>query len=215
MMKKSSIALGAALCIGIAAASAEAQTRHRTLTAPSAHVATADWTDANEFSMEPYVGVYLDGMVPGNERAMGPLVGLRLGFEPMHRLRFLLDAGYSEVNGVGAMTVGTSTFTYGHDWIFTLAGMEFDVIPGNTVGTITLGAGGAWQRIEAERRILGTDDDPESGEFNSFVVVAPGVAFAHMLSPRGAVRLSIQDFIVGVDEDPEHSPAFTLGIVFR
>ena len=174
-----------------------------------------DWTAANEFGMEPYVGVYLDGMVPENEREMGPLLGVRLSYEPMHRLRFLLDVGFSEVNGVGVVSAGTSTFTYGNDWIFTMGGVEFDVVPGNTAGLITLAAGAAWRETEVERRVSGTDDDPDLGGFSSSAVIAPGVALVHALSPRGAVRIGVQDFIVDVDEDPTHSPAFTLGVVFR
>lgn len=174
-----------------------------------------DWTDHNEFSMEPYSGIFLDGMVQDNTREMGPLLGVRMGFEPMHRLRVLVDLGFSEVNGVGTTSVDGSTFTYGNDWIFTMLGGEFDVVPGNTAGTFTLSAGVAWRKSEAERRVVGTGDTPDLGGFASLTVVAPGVALAHMLSPRAAVRLSIQDFVVDVDENPEHSPALTLGVVFR
>lgn len=174
-----------------------------------------DWTAHNEFGMEPYAGVYLDGMVPDNEREMGPLLGVRLSFEPMHRLRFLVDVAFSEVNGVGTVTEGASTFTYGSDWIFTMAGIEFDVVPGNTAGLITLAGGAAFRETEIERRVIGTDDDPDVGGFTSMAVVAPGVALVHALSPRGAVRFGVQDFIVDVAEDPTHSPAFTLGVVFR
>lgn len=177
--------------------------------------APADWTDANAFGMEPYVGVFLDGMVAENEREMGPLLGVRLSYEPMYRLRFFADFGYAEVNGVGAITAGASTFTVGNDWIFTLAGLEFDVVPGNTAGLITLAGGVAWRETEVERRILGTDADPDVGGFTSMTVAAPGVALVHALSPHGAVRLGVQDLIIDVDEEPTHSPAFTLGVVFR
>lgn len=174
-----------------------------------------DWTSRNAFGMEPYAGVYLDGMVPDNDREMGPLVGVRLTYEPMYRLRFLIDVGYSEVSGVGIVSSGASTFTHGSDWIFTLAGLEFDVVPGNTAGLITLAGGVAWREIEVERRITGADADPDLGGFTSMVTIAPGIALAHALSERGAVRFGIQDFIVDVDENAEHSPAFTLGVVFR
>lgn len=174
-----------------------------------------DWTSHNAFGMEPYAGVFLDGMVPEGDREMGPLLGVRLSYEPMYRLRFLVDFGYSEVSGVGTVTSGASTFTYGSDWIFTLAGVEFDVVPGNTAGLITLSGGIAWRETEVERRVFGTDVDPDLGGFSSMTVIAPGIGLAHALSERGAVRLGIQDFIVDVDEDPEHSPAFTLGVVFR
>ena len=174
-----------------------------------------DWTSHNEFGMEPYVGVFFDGMVAENEREMGPLMGVRLSFEPMYRLRLVADFGYAEVNGVDAVTSGASTFTVGNDWIFTMGGVEFDVVPGNTAGLITLSGGVAWRETEVERRIVGGDDDPDLGGFSSMTVVAPGVALVHALSPRGAVRLGVQDIIVDVDEDPTHSPAFTLGVVFR
>ncbi|HEX6589927.1 MAG TPA: hypothetical protein VF039_13065 [Longimicrobiales bacterium] len=193
------------------AAPTRAQFRHEATPAR----ASVDWTSQNEFGMEPYVGVFLDGMVEGNGREMGPLLGVRLSFEPMYRLRLQVDVGYSEVNGVGAVTSDGSTFTYGNDWIFTLGGVEFDVVPGNTAGMITLAGGVAWRQTESERRILGTGDHPDLGGFTSMVVVAPGVALAHALSPRAAVRVSIQDFIIDVNEDPEHSPAFSLGVVFR
>ena len=191
------------------------QAQRHSLAHESSAPGTIDWTAANEFGMEPYVGVFLDGMVAENDREMGPLLGVRLSFEPMHRLRFMLDFGYAEVNGVDAVSTGTSTFTVGNDWLFTMAGAEFDVVPGNTAGLITLEAGAAWRETEVERRILGSEDDPDLGGFSSMAVIAPGVALVHALSPRGAVRLGVQDMIIDVDEDPTHSPAFTLGVVFR
>ncbi len=200
------------LFVAAAADDAGAQLRHesRAATRPA-----RDWTAQNEFGMELYSGVFLDGMVPDNERQMGPLFGVRVTFEPMHRRRFGLDIGYSEVNGVGAVTSGASTFTYGNDWIFTLGGVEFDVVPGNTVGTISLNGGVAWRQNDVERRVIGTDEDPDLGGFTSMTTIAPGIALVQMLSPRAAVRLALQDFIVDVDEDAVHSPAFTLGVVFR
>ena len=208
-----SLALLATLFCAALPGDGRAQSSHRL--APHPALVSIDWTDHNEFGMEPYVGVYLDGLVAESEREMGPLLGVRLSFEPIYRFRLFADFGYAEVNGVGVVTAGASTFTYGNDWLFTLAGMEFDVVPGNTAGMITLAGGVAWRESEAERRVAGSDPDPDLGEFASMTTVAPGVALAHMLSPRAAVRIGVQDFIVDVDEDPIHSPAFALGIVFR
>lgn len=168
----------------------------------------------NDFSMEPFAGAFFDDVDDGS-RETGPLLGVRLAYEPLERVRLVADIAYSEISGAGVTSSGTSIFTYGSDWIFLLGGFEFDVVPGATAGSISLAAGAGWRQNEIERRVTGTDAEPALAGFQSFGVIAPGVSLRQTLSPRAAVRLGLQDYIVDFGENPRHSPALTLGVIFR
>ncbi|HUH13205.1 MAG TPA: hypothetical protein VMK65_08850 [Longimicrobiales bacterium] len=170
-----------------------------------------------DFSMEPYAGVYFDPVVQSGHQA-GALVGVRVGYDLTRRMRLLADFGYSEVNGAGLVSSdedAATLFTYGNDWIFTLAGVEFVLVPGNTAGALTLVGGVGWRGTEIEQRATGAAAEPDLGGWGSYAVIAPGVTLSHGLGARSAVRVSLQDFIVDFGENAEHAPALTLGVSFR
>lgn len=177
--------------------------------------ARGPWFD--RFTLEPYAGLYIDntGSTAAGLDQSGWLGGVRLGMALADRVRLLGDLGYSRVDEVGRIGGGENSAVIGSEnWLAT-GGLELDVVPGETAGSLGLQYGAAW-RSESLREVMGSPSPVgvESGWTRSPVIV-PSFSIRHRITPRADLRLGVQDYIF-FDNDPlSHNFALTAGISLR
>ncbi len=177
--------------------------------------ARGPWFD--RLTLEPYAGLYIDntGSTGAGLDESGWLGGVRLGMALTDRVRLLGDLGYSRVDEVGRIGAGENSAVIGSDTWLATGGLELDVVPGETAGSLGLQYGAAW-RSESLREVMGSPspDGIETGWTRSPVIV-PSFSIRHRIAPRADLRLGVQDYIF-FDNDPmSHNFALTAGISLR
>jgi hypothetical protein len=171
----------------------------------------------DRFTLEPYVGRYYDnaGTAGTGFNDHGWMGGLRLGIAAADRFRLVGDVGYAQVDGVTRIGSAQDYTVYGsQNWLVT-GGVELDVVPGETQGSLSLLGGMAWRDLRQQEVIgqptapgLAIDDSP-------FTVLVPGFSLRQRIAPRADFKLGIQDYIF-VGADPvSHNWALTAGITIR
>jgi hypothetical protein len=200
---------------------AEAQTKHKRPTPRTVRVVRTESRDCcwgNRFSFEPYAGVMKDAYdaSPDDENA-GYLLGFRVGYLLSSRSRLLGNIAYSQVDDVANPNGLTSYNVYDNTWVFTTAGAEFDVVPGNTAVSLGLQGGVAWRKVDYDGSVGPIPPPVEDDDnFSAYEVVIPSVSIRQRLAPRTTLSIGLHDKIFDVFEGPaQHSLALTAGISFR
>ncbi len=173
----------------------------------------------NPFSFAPYVGAFHDALdISQDNDNTGFLVGFRTGYDLGRRSRLVADIGYGESHDVSNSEGAISFNRYNNEWIMTTGGAEYDIIPGPTSVTFAAQAGAAWRKIALDERVgqptvEGLEPD-ESTNFSASFIVVPRVTVRHSFSSHTALDVSVLDHIF-TDDNVRHSPALTVGFVFR
>lgn len=168
----------------------------------------------NAFSLETYAGGFQDAY-DLSESDTGYLLGLRVDYRLASRARIVGDIAYGRANDV-AFDPASEAPLYDNIWVMTTGGFEYDVIPGRTSASLALQGGVAWRRTDLSSGNPDPGDDFSSDGFASYDVIVPRFTVRRQISQRAALALGFQDFMIDVLEGPtDHSPALTLGIVFR
>lgn len=175
------------------------------------------WYD--RFTLEPYAGAYFDNADPVGSGfgESGWLGGLRLGLALSDRVRLIGDAGYSRVDEATRVRDDGGSILYGSEnWLLT-GGVEADVVPGDTRGSLSIQAGNVWRELREQERVGSPWVIPLSAEFSPVHVLVPGFTIHQRVTPRGDLSLGARDYIFfpGGDESVSHNFALTLGITLR
>jgi hypothetical protein len=173
----------------------------------------------NPFSFAPYVGAFHDALdISRDNDNTGFLIGFRTGYDLGRRSRLVADIGYGESHDVADNGGSLSFNRYNNDWIMTTGGAEYDIIPGPTSVTFAAQAGAAWRQISLDERVgqptvEGDIPDESSGYTASFIIV-PRVTVRHAFTSHTALDVCVLDHIF-TDDQVRHSPALTVGFMFR
>ena len=206
----------------IAPATADAQSsKSKSKRAPTrvVHISRSDdccW--GNRFSLDPYAGAMNDAYdVSPDEENTAYMIGFRIGYHISYRTRVLANIAYSESDDVANSFGAPAYFVYDNTWIFTTAGMEFDVVPGQTSASFGLQGGAAWRQVNVDGSVgvpIGTPEGEET--FVAHEVLIPALMLRHRLSNRTTVMAGLHDNIFDFfDGATKHSVALTAGISFR
>ena len=161
----------------------------------------APWYD--RFSLEPYVGAYFDnsGGAGVNFDDQAFVGGVRVGYALGYRARLLGDVGYANVSDAPAGGPGTGSEGGSRDQWLATGGVELDLVPGETGGSVSLQGGIAW-------RALGD-------EYEESTVLVPGFSIRQELSPRLDLKVGVQDYVFLRDDPISHNFALTAGLSLR
>jgi hypothetical protein len=170
----------------------------------------------NSFFLEPYGGAMKDSYDISGDDDVGYLVGFRVGLALGSRFRLLGNLGYSTTNNVADANGLPNYYTYDNVWVVTTGGAEFDVVPGNTSAALGLQGGIAWRRLDLDETV-GTPAQPPEGTdtFAAYEVIIPSLTARHRVSARASITAGFYDHIFNLDGTAQHSPALTLGVMFR
>lgn len=170
----------------------------------------------DRFTFEPYVGRYYDnaGADDSGFNDHGWLGGVRVGVSVADRVRFVGDVGYAQVDGVVRIGETPDHAVYGSQNWLVAGGVELDVVPGDTRGTLSMLGGRAWRDLR-QQEVFGPGSHPRPGTDSPVTLLAPGFAIHQRLAPRADLKLGVQDYIF-VGADPvSHNWALTAGITLR
>jgi hypothetical protein len=171
----------------------------------------------DRFSMEPYVGRYYDnaGVTGSGFNEHGWLAGLRLGLAVADRMRLVGDVGFAQVDDVARVGTAQDYALFGsQNWLVT-GGVELDVVPGDTRGTLSLQGGRAWRNLRQLETVGEPGIIPLPEAESPVTVLAPGFSIRQRVAPRADLKLAVQDYIF-VGADPvRHNWALTAGITIR
>ena len=172
----------------------------------------------NRFSLEPYVGAIKDPYdISPDDKNTSALFGFRVGYRTGARTRLLGNIGYTKSENVNNPQALSSYYVYDNTWLFTTAGAEFDVVPGNTSASLGLQGGAAWRRTDLESVVgspIGSSEEDRG--FNASAVVIPSLTLRHRVSSRLGLMLSVHDNIFDVLEGPaQHGVGASIGVAFR
>ena len=198
------------LAISALADDASAQRRNR----------NQDFNDerfGNSFFLEPYGGAIRDSYDSSPEDNIGYLVGARAGLALGSRFQLLANLGYSITRNVSDPGELANYYTYDNVWVVTTGGAEFNVIPGRTSAAIGLQGGVAWRRLDLKETVGTPAQAPERTDtFEAYEVLIPSLTARHRVSARASIAAGLYDHIFNaLDGTALHSPALTLGVMFR
>jgi len=186
-------------------------------TVSAQHVSHARGPVWDRLTLEPYAGRFYDNAsTPGsgfNEH--GWMGGLRLGVAVADRIRVVGDVGYSQVDGVARTGAGTDQAVFGSEtWLLT-GGVELDLVPGDTRGSVSLLGGRVWRDLHSQGW-TGTGEPPAAPALGSPVTtIVPGFSIHQRIAPRADIRVGIQDYILTGDDPTSHNWALTAGLTLR
>ncbi len=186
--------------------------------ADSAAQQTAESQAPNRFSIEAYVGAYLDRTYVGaiDDRA-APLGGLRVGYTLGRRTRLLADVGFTDLDRVARVGSEDSYVVWGAKQWLTTGGVEVDIVPGRTGVSTGLELGAIFSEENIEREVGSSirEDFYPGGEARWSAVAVPSVAIRHAITPHVEMKLSLRDYVV-VDNNPwTQNLAVTVGLSLR
>ena len=193
----------------------DAQRRNRHRATPQHRV---QW--GNPFSFEPFVGFFHDAYDIGDDDSRNTFTaGLKLGYDIGARTRLLGTVGYARSDDVANNAGAANYNVYDNTWILTVAGAEFDVVPGATSASVGLQAGAGWRKTTLDESVgpIPLPANPPSDDgYSAYEVIVPSATLRHAVSRRASLSLTALDYIFDVFEGPaEHSPAVTLGLSIR
>jgi hypothetical protein len=165
----------------------------------------------NRLFMEPYAGVLFDnGARSGlSFNHAGPLFGVRFGALAGDRVRLLGDVGYAKVNDVAPSPLSVTGSHIDAQNFLATGGVEVEVVPGATSGTLSLQVGGLWRSLDERHGA-----PIANAGYRSQGVIAPGFGVRSSLNWRSELKLAFQDYIA-LDSPTRHTPVLALGISFR
>jgi len=165
----------------------------------------------NRLFMEPYAGILFDnGARSGlGFEHVGPLFGVRFGALAGDRVRLLGDVGFAKVNDVAPSLRSEPRHQIDAQNFLATGGVEVEVVPGATSGTLSLQAGGLWRSLDARHGA-----PIANAGYRSQGVIAPGFGVRSTLTWRSELKLAFQDYIA-LDSPARHTPVLALGISFR
>jgi hypothetical protein len=170
---------------------------------------------ANPFSFAPYAGAWKDALdISQDDDNTGYLIGFRTGYDLGRRSRLVADVAYGETHDISNTTGLINYNVYNNQWIMTTGGIEYDIIPGPTSVTFAAQAGAGWRKIALDETVGFPPPEDQSSGFHADVMVVPRVSVRHAFSSRTALDVSVLDQILP-DETVRHSPALTVGFLFR
>jgi hypothetical protein len=185
--------------------------------ASAQHVSHARGPVWDRLTLEPYAGRFYDNAATQGSgfNDHGWLGGLRLGVAVADRIRVVGDVGYSQVDGVARVGAGADQAVFGsQSWLLT-GGVELDLVPGDTRGSVSLLGGRVWRDLRAQDW-TGTGEPPAAPGVNSpATTIVPGFSIHQRIAPRADLRLGIQDYILTGDEPASHNWAITAGLTLR
>lgn len=170
------------------------------------------------FTIVPYVGAIAYDVGERSLDDVGFTGGVRLGIRLGSLVRFTTDAGYAEINGVGAFGTPDDKAVVGENQWRTTAGVEIHVIDGPPAASIAFDVGAIFDKFELE----GTVGDPEAetidairrDDWSPTAVAIPAVVVQNRLSSRVQLRMALEDRIDGFLEtdDTSHNLVLTTGL---
>jgi hypothetical protein len=170
----------------------------------------------DRFTLEPYVGRYYDnaGGASSGFNDHGWMGGVRLGVALADRVRLVGDVGHAQVDRV-ARVGGTQEHTvFGSQNWLVAGGVELDVVPGDTRGSLSLLGGRAWRDLR-QQEVVGPGAQPAPATGSPFNMIVPGFSIHQRIAPRADLKLGVQDYIF-VGADPvSHNWALTAGLTIR
>jgi hypothetical protein len=169
----------------------------------------------NPFSFAPYAGAWKDALdISQDDDNTGYLIGFRTGYDLGRRSRLVADIAYGETHDI-ANTSGLLNYNvYNNEWIMTTGGVEYDIIPGPTSVTFAAQAGAGWRKVALDETVGVPQPQDQSTGFEAQLLLAPRVTVRHSFSARTALDVSVLDQIFP-DDTVRHSPALTVGFIFR
>lgn len=170
------------------------------------------------WSIESRVGAFYNGYDVGDDGSkVGALAGLRGGYLATERLRVVADAAYARSHDV-SFHDAPSYYVYGSEWVLAAAGVEYDLLQGQTSVAAGLELGATWSRF----RVRGQIGTPplsrrhDQRDFATGEAFVPTLSVRRALSRRIAITAAIHDYILDVIEGPaRHSPSLTLGVTLH
>jgi hypothetical protein len=172
----------------------------------------------NRFFLEPYAGAMQDAYdhSPDDENT-AYMLGFRIGYHLSSRVRLMGNLGYSQSDDVANPNGLAAYHVYDNTWVFTTAGGEFDVVPGQTSASLGLTGGAAWRRIDLDGSVGSPLTAPTAEEnFTAQEVLIPSLSLRHRMTSRTTIMAGLYDNILNFFEGPaKHSLAVTAGIAFR
>ena len=171
--------------------------------------------ERNPWSFAPYGGLFKDAYdISPDGDDTGWQLGFRVGYDLGARTRLQANVGYAESDDVASGPFA-DRHVYDNQYIITTAGIEYDILPGNTAVALGAEAGGTWREVAFDRTV-GTPipgDLQESGYTFNFTLV-PGLSVRHTFTPRTAFEIGVRDYIYP-EAEVEHSLSLTAGFRFR
>lgn len=170
---------------------------------------------ANPWSFSPYAGFIKDAYdISPDGDDTGWQLGFRIGYALSERARLIGNIGYAESDDVSSGPMTVDRVVYDNQYIITMGGAEYDIIPGNTSVSLGGEVGGLWREVAQDEQIGQPlpGQSLESG-YSFYFALAPTLTVRHGFSARTALEIGVRDYIVpdGVD----HMPALTIGFRFR
>jgi hypothetical protein len=183
---------------------------------PAAAEAQRRGAHINPWSFSPYAGLFSDPYdVSPDGDDTGWMLGFRIGYALGDRTRLSGNVAYAESDDVTSGPITVDRSVYDNQYILTTAGLEYDILPGNT--SVSLGAelGGAWRQVAFDHRFSGGAPAADAGDgYTFYFAVVPTLVVRHGFTPRTAVELGLRDYIFPEDE-VQHAPALSFGFRFR
>lgn len=171
----------------------------------------------DRFTLEPYAGRYYDnaGTAATGFNDFGWIGGLRLGVVLADRVRLVGEVAHAQVDGVAQVGTMPDYSVFGSETWLVTGGLEADLIPGDTRGSLSLKGGKAWRDLRQQGTFgqAGPIEAPASD--SPVTVLVPGFAIRHRLAPRADLMLGVQDYIFVGEEPASHNWALTAGITLR
>jgi hypothetical protein len=179
-------------------------------TATAQYVSRAHGPVGDRFSIEPFAGRYFDNVGSSTSRFedSGWLGGLRLGLETTDRARLIGTVAFSQVDPIaGSGSLGAASGS-SDTWMLT-GGLELDVVPGDTRGSLSVEAGRVWRRFQAGGAAGSIEQRQEE------TVIAPGFSIIQRITPRADLRLGVHDYIWFGADPVSHNWTAVVGLRLR